>query len=381
MTSHGSAPDDSPSAAFDSLGPPIHMQDALRSHVGEIVRQKEMIRTLLEKFKLQTVLIDEKAERSANENGQLSDKVLELEKTVDSLMEMNENYKIKLTSQNKSKELFQAKVREIDVTIQLLQQREKKTNELNTELKRERDLLQHDLKTLQERFDFETKRETEAAKRRIAEELAAAKTNSDNDAREKALAEKAYKEDLLALKRLSELQEREMAQRIKDDYVPKQEFQQLKEMFDAVVEDKRILEESVQIVDLASKDKETRAVKAEEVAGALRAKLHESEKTMLQAKLGEERAVRDLEISQEEVSRALKIHLVNEERLLTLEREKSMLLSQVANLKFDNSRTNAILAGTKAQTMASSERGGEASASATPAPPSAGRALNTQDLR
>ena len=95
------------------------------------------------------------------------------------------------------------------------------------------------MKTLQERFDFETKRETEAAKRRIAEELAAAKTNSDNDAREKALAEKAYKEDLLALKRLSELQEREMAQRIKDDYVPKQEFQQLKEMFDAVVEDKR----------------------------------------------------------------------------------------------------------------------------------------------
>ena len=96
---------------------------------------------------------------------------------------------------------------------------------------------------------------------------------------------------------------------------------------------------------------------------------------MLQAKLGEERAVRDLEISQEEVSRALKIHLVNEERLLTL-REKSMLLSQVANLKFDNSRTNAILAETKAQTMATAER-----VSFYQLRPPSAETLNTQDLR
>ena len=51
---------DGPSPSLADLGPPIRMQDALRSHVSEIVRQKEVIRSLLEKFKLHTVLTNEK---------------------------------------------------------------------------------------------------------------------------------------------------------------------------------------------------------------------------------------------------------------------------------------------------------------------------------
>ena len=134
---------------FDDLGPPLRMQDALRSHVSELVKSKEINRALLEKFKLATALHEEKDNRYATEKGQLTLKVNELEKTVETLLEINERYKSELHKQNQAKEVFQAKVREIGVTIDLLQQREKKTNEINSELRRERDILQHELKALQ----------------------------------------------------------------------------------------------------------------------------------------------------------------------------------------------------------------------------------------
>ena len=174
-----------------------------------------------------------------------------------------------------AKEVFQAKVREMGVTIDLLQQREKKTNEINSELRRERDILQHELKALKERFEFEMKREREALERRIAEEHSVAKAKSENDAKSIAIAEKAYQDEVNTLKRSNELKEREMAQRLRDDYVTKVEFRKLKEMYDLVCEDKNIVEQSVQIVELNRKELEARATKAEEQLQGLKVKLHE----------------------------------------------------------------------------------------------------------
>ena len=378
------------SEGYDELGPPMRMQDALRSHVSELVKSKEINRTLLEKFKLATALHEEKVSRNATENGQLISKCTELEKTVESLMEINERYRTSLLKQNQAKEVFQAKVREIGVTIDLLQQRENKTNEINTELKRERDILQREMKALKERFEFETKREAEALKRRITEEHAAAKVKNDNDAKSLAIAQKAYQDEVQTLKRSNELGEREMAQRLKDnerdmaqrlkeDYVAKVEFYRLKEMYDLLLDDKKILEESFQILEVNRNEAEARAIKADAELSELKGKVYSSEKEMLQSKLNEERAMRDLGDSQEEVTRALKVQSVNEERLLTLEREKSMLLTQVASLKFDNSRTQSLLAETRKSIVGEVNPEGPTPAKASSA--SAGRALNTHDLR
>jgi hypothetical protein len=336
-----------PVSSYADLGPPIAMQSALRSHVTELMKNRESFRALMEKFKLATALHEEKEARSTASNDDLQNQIGRLEATVQNLTDINDKYKTALIAQNSAKEVFQAKVREIATTIELLQQREDRTNEINKELVRERDLLQGEINRLKERFEFESTRDAEYEKKRRESEELAEKDKNALAAKSAALVAQEHQDEIQALVSSNAIRIREMEQRIKDEYVLRSEYQQLQGLYDVVCTDKQILEESIHIVDCTHREADRRAEDAERSLGACRAKLHESEKAALQAQLGEERALRDLSESKEEVERSLKVQALNEERLLTLEREKSMLLTQVASLKFDATRAHSSLTDSK----------------------------------
>ena len=325
---------DPPSDIDLSLGPPLAMESALRSHVHELMRGREEFRALMDKFKVSETLHAEKEEHSSRMLKEMQEELLVLRK-------QNEEYKMALMAQRSSKDLFMAKVKEIASTIELLHQREEATQARNAELKRDKERLASEIEELKRRLE-----DKEALTSQLAE---IAKEREKNDAKTVDLMKREHKTELQSVQNSYEVSIKNVQEKMESEYVHKSDYAKLRETYELVLEDKKVLEESVQIVDHSLKESYQLVKDKEEEISALKNKCNTSEKNFLTASLRDERSERDAQDLREEINRAMKVAQVNEERILTLEREKSLLLTQVATLKFDASRTGAALAASRSR--------------------------------
>ncbi len=366
------------------LGPPVALESALRSHVHEVMRSREENRSLMNKFKVAESIYAEREMHSAALLQRMQDEV-------DDLRKKNEEYKLALVAQKSSKDLFMAKVKEIATTIELLQQREDATQARNADLKA-------DKKHMVQEID-ELRRKLEDKEEYIKQLVDLSTKKEENYAKAAELLKDAHKNELQSMQNGYELNLRKIKEEIDVDYVPAATHVKLREAYEAVLADKHVLEESVGIVDQSLKDSNRALKDKDEELRAMRLKVNESEKSFLAASLQEERSVRDSEGLREEIDRTAKVAHVNEERIITLEREKSILLTQVASLKFDASRKDAALAKSRSKEEEKEsilseihgailaeplmQGGREASPGVSPvrqSPASAGGALRTGDL-
>ena len=282
---------------------------------------------MMDKFKVAESLRREKEQHSAA--------VLQrMQGELDDLRTKSEGYKVALVAQRSSKDLFMAKVKEISRTIELLQEREDATQARNAELKKDKERMAIEIDELKRKLE-----DREEHAKQMAE---LAKKKEENDAKAADLLTREHKNEQQSMQNRYE-------HHMKTDYVPLATHNKLRTDYELVLADKQVLEESVGIVDQSLKDSAAALKEKDDELQAMKRKVNESEKGFLAASLREERSERDTETLKEEMNRSMKVAHVNEERIITLEREKSLLLAQVASLKFDASRTEAALAKSRSK--------------------------------
>ena len=316
------------------LGPPVALESALRSHVHEVMRSREENRNLMDKFKVAESMYAEKEKHSTALLKRMQDEVNDLRKT-------NEKYKLALEAQRSSKDVFMVKVKEIATTIELLKQRDNAAQAQNADLKKDKERMTLENDELRRKLDDKEEHMKQCAELSLKKE--------ENDARAFELLKKEHKNELQSMQNSHDLRVKKIMDETKTDYVPNNTYIKLREAYETVLADKQVLEESVGIVDRSLKETNQALKEKEDELHGMKRKIKESEKDFLAASLRGERSERDTEALKEEVDRAAKVIHAHEERIVALEREKSMLLTQVASLKFDASRRDAALAESRSK--------------------------------
>lgn len=317
------------------------MEQALQQRILELNRCRADYDDLFEKFKQTNVLVDEREQVYKT-------KIRDLTAALDAASQQNaELNKIAMT-QKQVKKAFQKDARLLADAARMLEQREAEvskalfaTQAANASLTNElRELTEKHRSVVEERDGMVHREDHELLAKRIAKLQAAmedmvSKLSYEQLVEDNRILKKRMLNDMVEHSEYEALQGRlqAMERRLPFDYVSKDEYYKLQQAYCNLQDDKRVVEESVRLVEETRDASAALRSEGEAKAAFLKGRVEQTEREIADLRAHYDRAMEELNLLRGELARTEAGRRAAEERCQSNESAKAQLMTQLAKAK------------------------------------------------